>query len=147
MAVRAICHYIVMTDEIAEEWKRHESGFARQWRVSMLARRKVHRSEAVPDSSLRRRIEELMSTDRSEFAVWKDACLVEAALDTDRVVVSLDDTVRVLLTLACEGVRELRAVAWVNPSKPDENAIPWLEQGARSEETRCLGWTKEGNRS
>jgi hypothetical protein len=42
-ATLKICHRVVMTPDIMEEWRAHQSGFARRWRVSMEARKKVER--------------------------------------------------------------------------------------------------------
>jgi hypothetical protein len=36
MGVRSVCHRIVWTEAIKVEWDKHDSVFARQWRVSML---------------------------------------------------------------------------------------------------------------
>ena len=36
-------HRVVMTREISDEWKRHQSRFALEWRMSMDARRRVDR--------------------------------------------------------------------------------------------------------
>src|SRR5690606_39247163 len=36
----AICHRVVMTDEIEQEWKRHRSGFATSWLATMRSKGK-----------------------------------------------------------------------------------------------------------
>ena len=68
----------------------------------------------------------------------KDFLLVEAALVTDKIVVSRDDTVRELFSLTAHSVGELRSIAWVNPEKEEETLIPWLAKGAKSGRERLL---------
>ena len=40
-AVLDVCHRMVLTAPIREEWNKHQSRFARTWRVSMMARKKI----------------------------------------------------------------------------------------------------------
>lgn len=39
-AILDICHRLVLTKEMRREWNKHQSSFARTWRVSMVARKK-----------------------------------------------------------------------------------------------------------
>jgi hypothetical protein len=137
-AVRTICHQIVMTREIGEEWQRHRSSFARQWLSSMTARRKVHRLGEVLDKVLRGRIERVIAGEKNAEAVRKDYRLIEAALATDRIVISLDESARELFATAAPKVGELRLIVWVNPERSEEEPILWLDNGARSEKKRLL---------
>ena len=139
-AVLKICHHVVMSPEISEEWKRHQSRFTRGWRVAMEARKKVYYIEAAFHPGLHEKIERVLPlVKKSEFeAMRKDFLLIEAALVTDKIVVSRDDTVRRLFSLAAPSVGELRSIAWVNPEKEEETLIPWLEKGAKSERERLL---------
>jgi hypothetical protein len=83
-------------------------------------------------------------TEKKRLEVKKDIHLIEAALSTDKIVVSLDDnTARRFFTLAAQGVEELselKAIAWVNPDKPEETPIAWLKGGANPEPERLLGF-------
>lgn len=144
-AVRTICHQVVMTQEIGEEWQRHQSSFARQWLLSMTARRKVYRLDDVLDNDLRGRIEQVASNERAAEAIRKDYRLIEAAIATDRIVISLDDRARNLFTVAAQSVGNLRDVAWVNPDKAEEQPILWLENGAKPEKRRLLGFQSGGS--
>jgi hypothetical protein len=143
-AVLEICHRVVMTPEISEEWRQHQSSFARGWRVSMEARKKVTRPDPVPSyHQLYARAESTVLSFKDREAMYKDFCLLEAALHTDRIVVSLDDTVRHLFAGASRAVAELRQIAWVNPDKEAESVLTWLEEGAGFEEKHCLGFETE----
>lgn len=140
-AVLLICHQIVMSPEIFEEWKKHESNFARKWRVSMVARKKLsyHPREAVLNNQLLARVEKAARSENNRRAMVKDFRLIEAAIVTDGIVVSLDDAVRKLFGDAAKSINELRYIVWVNPSVEKEQAIQWLENGAATETNRQLG--------
>ena len=73
----------------------------------------------------------------------KDFHLVEAALVTDHTVIALDEIVRALFGTACQTIGQMRTIIWVNPDKPEEQAIAWLEAGAAPERHRQLGFLNE----
>ena len=115
----------------------------------MERRGKLLRIKSLEDSDLRAKIymadillENLTENQRSQ--VKKDIHLIEAALATDKIVVSLDDkTARRFFTQAAheiEELRELKAIAWINPDKPEETPIAWLKGGANPEPERLLGF-------
>jgi hypothetical protein len=129
---------MAMTGPIKEEWKKHQSGFARRWQVSMMARRKVMFVEVPAHLSLEKRITRVESR-KVIAAMEKDRRLVEAAMATERLVVSLDDEMRDHLRDHVAKLPEVRAICWVNPCTPEEGAIAWLEAGAPAERSRTLG--------
>lgn len=138
-AVRTICHRVVMTPEIRDEWARHMSSFARTWRVSMEARKKVYRTPgSVVDDELREKLSSAASSDRERIVLSKDTLLIEAALATDCAIAALDDTAFRAFRKAAKSVHRIRRIVWVNPDKTDERPIAWLEKGARIERTRQL---------
>lgn len=108
-----ICHRAVMTPEIADEWKKHASKFARKWRVQMEARKKIVRMQ--PMQQLTDRIESLELPEKKIGAMTKDIHLIEAALEADGIVVSMDDTARGLFGEASESIGEIKSVKWLNP--------------------------------
>jgi hypothetical protein len=69
--------------------------------------------------------------------------LIEAAKTTDETVISLDETVRNLFISAARHVGELRTIVWINPDKTEEQPITWLENGAKHEKKRSLGFKAE----
>ena len=82
-----------MTREISEEWKRHQSRFALEWRVSMDARRRIDRINPPEDEELRDKVT-VTATDEDKIeAMQKDFHLLQAALATDQTIISLDETV------------------------------------------------------
>jgi hypothetical protein len=69
---------------------------------------------------------------RDTAEMTKDLCLIEAALATDKIVISLDDnTARKFFSEASVKIDELKDIVWVNPDKVDEEQpIEWLRNGA-----------------
>lgn len=129
-----------MTEAIQNEWDRHQSRFARLWRVSMVARRKLHIIDVVFDDRLREKISRVAARVKDREAMLKDAHLIEAAIATDQIVISLDETSRSLFVAAALRVGEISRVLWANPDKIEEDCVSWLASGAKSERRRQLGF-------
>ena len=85
-------HHVVMTDAILEEWRHHMSKYSRIWRRRMYGRRLVIQIE-VNDETLRGRIDAAVHRDQKAIAE-KDVHLIEAAIATDRLVTSQDESAR-----------------------------------------------------
>ena len=139
-AVLSLKHRVVITEKISDEWKRHASPFARRWRVSMDARRKIDRIIDPPENeNLCTKIVNTTRRKKQRENVEKDLHLLQAALATDQTVISLDETVRGLFKRASQQVGEIRNIIWVNPDKTtEEHPIPWLQNGAPPEPHRRL---------
>ncbi|HAE81912.1 MAG TPA: hypothetical protein DDW33_14090 [Ktedonobacter sp.] len=89
-------------------------------------------------------IEEVLhSVEGKRDAMFKDIHLIEAALQADRIVISMDETVRGYFREVTQKVVELRQIAWVNPCKSEETALEWLQDGAELERERLLGYRTE----
>ena len=138
--VVADLHRVAFSAESFEEWKRHERDFARRWRVRMVARKRVVFLRDTEDSSLRDDLASSCRSARDQKAIRKDAHLIEAAVRTDRIVISRDDTVRNLFRRACQTIRQVREVLWANPEVEEEQVAAWLQDGARDEPVRKLGY-------
>lgn len=139
-------HRVVLSPSVNAEWKKHESGFARQWRVAMFARKRVLLDDVPEDREFREMLDGAAENERDRLAMIKDAHLVEAAQVTDRTVVSLDDTVRRLFSATATCVRSLRTVVWANPGHESEDCLTWLAAGAAPEKRRQLGALPSGTR-
>ena len=137
--VRFQDHRVVMTREISDEWKRHRSGFAFEWRVSMNARRRVVDIDPPEDEELQDKVTNTASREDEIEVMEKDSHLLQAALATDQTVISLDETVRGLFKQASQQVGEIRDIIWVNPDHTtEEQPIAWLQNGAPPEPHRQL---------
>ena len=137
--VRSQNHKVVMTRKISDEWKRHQSRFALEWRVSMDARRKIDRINPPENEEFQDKITNTASDEDEIETMQKDFHLLQAALATDETVISLDETVRGLFKCASQQVGEIRNIIWVNPDRTaEEHPIPWLQNGAPPEPHRRL---------
>jgi hypothetical protein len=125
---------MVLTPPLIEEWRRHQSKFTREWRKSMHARRQIRILDAHENSGLRERSLGPGVDERLRHIRLKDLPLIEAALRTDNIVVSLDERARDAFQL-----RELGVVVWVNPVTESLRMESWLEEGAPAVEEWKLG--------
>ncbi len=131
-------HRLVMTREIGAEWDIHSHPFARRWRRSMNAKRRVDRPNVDHEDVFCLKIERSGQTQKALDAMKKDVHLIEAARTTDNRVISLDDTARNYFSAVSSQVGELRDILWVNPVNDDETPTQWLRDGAPNEEQRRL---------
>jgi hypothetical protein len=138
-SVLHVCHSLVMTPDLKAEWAKHQSSFTRKWRLQMMARKKHISLEVEPAHSIGDAIGKLDVADSERAKMGKDSLLIDAALASDKSVISLDDTVRGLFAAASKSLRELRQIVWVNPNREDEQPVQWLQQGAKPERKRMLG--------
>ncbi|NER36048.1 MAG: hypothetical protein F6J93_19035 [Oscillatoria sp. SIO1A7] len=146
--VRELRHIIVMTPDIKEEWNKHQSLFARRWRSSMVAQKQLeYRTDILTNNELWDVCDRLAETDNQRQEMFKDLRLLEAALVTDKIVISLDDnTARRFFSRAARELEAIADIVWVNPNNvEEEQPIAWLENGAEPEKERYLGfWQPEG---
>ncbi|MGM3308984.1 hypothetical protein ACSQ6I_23890 [Anabaena sp. WFMT] len=142
LAVLDICHQVVMTPAIKEEWDKHQSKFALTWRRQMVAKKKCHYLKVSINDSLWTQVESMAAnvSNKRIAEMTKDLCLIEAALATEKIVISLDDnTARKFFSEAAVKIDELKDIIWVNPDKIEaEQPIEWLRNGAEAESDRLL---------
>lgn len=129
---------VVMTKEIQEEWKRHQSNFARRWLLGMYARKRVLRLSDTKNQDVRDGVE-ACDDFRAAEAMAKDVFLVEAALASNERIVSRDVRARNCFRALVSTVHILGRVHWVSPS--EEACHPWLAQKAPKREALTLGGT------
>ncbi len=90
-----ICHRVVITKELSEEWQKHQSSLARKWLTSMTAKRKhVKIIETAPPSLKYGNLSE-----KEILAIQKDLPLISAALsiESDHIILTLDKKIRELV--------------------------------------------------
>lgn len=139
-AVLTICHKTVMTPAIRKEWDEHQSDFARKWRRSMVARKKLIVLNPCEHEGIRQGIEAQNVPDNEKVAMLKDCHLIEAALEAGRSIVSLDNAAGKLFSDAAGNMAELHVVLWVNPVRDREEAINWLRGGAPIDGAQSQQW-------
>lgn len=132
-AIERICHKLVHSAEGYDEWQRHESGYARGWRVRMISKKKlVTVTDAYPQD-IQDRLEESGVKPKELRNVQKDLHLVGAALETDEIVISCDRRMRRDLRKRLDVCPELGSLIWVDPNDDTDNWEEWLEKGAPDE--------------
>ncbi len=131
-------HYVTLSPEILAEWRRHTSVYAATWLVEMRSRRRIHFVEPEGDGGCRVQLEELVADEYQMHRMDKDMHLVEAALISDRLIASRDESVRSDFRMFACDIRALSTLTWVNPCVPEDEAMDWLKAGAPSERHRFL---------
>ena len=109
----------------------------------MIAQKRVRLLDVPADEELRRRVEQATTNEKKCEAMLKDIHLVEAAFQADKIVISMDETVRQCFHETTRRVGVLKQIAWVNPCRSEEKPIQWLQDGAELEKERLLGYRRE----
>ena len=143
--VRDAEHRVVTTRAIRTEWSKHQSQFTQTWFASMIARKQVCWIDAPADDQLRGDVERHAISEKKRDAMLKDTHLIEAALQADKIVISMDEKVRQAFGEVTYKIRPLALIAWVNPCVSDEMVIDWLQRGAPLEKERLLGYGRESS--
>lgn len=139
MAILDISHKAAFSGDIKAEWKKHWSRFARKWYKTMIAKKKIDTFDIEEDQSFPDRINSSSLIEEHKLAAIKDLILIRAALKADKIIASYDDRARGHYRTLSENMVEIRKICWVNPTKAEENVIPWLRNGAKAEKSRMLG--------
>jgi hypothetical protein len=131
---------LVISQELLEEWNRHRSRFFLRWLSQMFARKLQVQVNDVENDTLRSQIEKHASSEKDAEEMLKDVLLLEAALVTDKTVVSMNEIDRKRFAEICEHIALIRDVVWANPDITDEKCLEWLEEGAPDDDFRKLGY-------
>jgi hypothetical protein len=148
MAILAICHRVCLSPDLSEEWKRHQSRFARRWLTQMYANRKVIACDPPSCQHLLEDIRSFASTTASDIAaVEKDIHLVAAALTTPhRTILSWDNRVAAVIRKVCADTktvtsRTIGSMLWINPIADHDSLRTWLSETGPTQPHWPLGST------
>lgn len=139
-AVRDLEYRIVMSPDLAEEWKRHRSRAFVIWLKGIYSRKLQYDIEDVENASLREKISQFAPSDKDRQEMLKDVLLLEAALVTDERIASMNELDRERFQKISRFIKEIQNISWVNPEIEAEKAIEWLENNAPIEAWRQLGY-------
>jgi len=122
--ILTICHRVVMTEAIQNEWNRHMSRFTRKWFRSMVAKKKVHQCEGVQ----LRRVDEACEglSPAEQDGLRKDLCLVEAACAGDGIVIARDDVIQAIWHKCHDRLDVPKPITWINPVTDGVQALEHL---------------------
>ncbi len=95
-------------------------------------------STETENKGLRDKIEEVVRNEGHKKKILKDIHLIEAALATNQIVISRDDTMADLRKKYQDQIPEFKKIVWINPTKNPEKVIEWLKTGAKPGEASKL---------
>ena len=110
----------------------------------MFAKRLVITLGDQENTELREKLATIKMKEKERENAEKDFFLLELALQTDRCVSSLDETVRSIYKSVAQTMGEIKLIVWVNPTVVDEKCLDWLNDGCPADKHRQLG-AQEGN--
>ena len=114
IGVLEICHRIVMTNDINKEWEKHKhcfSRFAIKWKASMVRKGKV----VYIDTPAKIKLDLSGISEKEHDRIQKDIFLLNAALATDRIIVTRDERLQTDLRKTSEGEILADKYRWLNP--------------------------------
>jgi phosphohistidine phosphatase SixA len=101
--------------------------------------RKVDDLNPGTDDALRGMVAARVNNAGERRQVEKDLCLIEAALNADRVVVSTDERARRTFVSLAPHSESLGSVKWINPVSDRQRLIAWMEGSAAADKRWRLG--------
>ena len=131
-------HKVVLSATQFMEWQKHQSGFSKLWLVRMKAKKLWHLLTPEPDSGLAARARKIVCTEEVRQEMLKDLHLLENALATDKVVLSMETNVFRLFSEHKKVLKVPQPVAWVNPADDIGACLAWIEAGAEVGKARCV---------
>jgi hypothetical protein len=114
-AIKRICHHVVSTPEIREEWREHQSRYFSDWIVSMYSRKKVTPLGSIQSDELRRAIDRSSMSPNDQGIVEKDALIINAALASDMIIVTQDGELKRAMARYPRLESISGRITWVNP--------------------------------
>jgi len=113
VSMRDICHRVVMTEAIQEQWHDHATYFASKWLAGMYARKKVYRCEGVQLKRLDEACKRLSAGEQE--SLQEDLCLIEGACAGDGIILTEDEEI-VRIWQKCQDRFGLsKPIRWINP--------------------------------
>ncbi|HQL61430.1 MAG TPA: hypothetical protein PLQ35_03975 [bacterium] len=134
---------MVMTLEIRGEWKEHRSNFAYTFLANMVSDDRIcsiQEDDLLEIRKLKSKMDPIPLRKKLREDLEKDFILIEAALATDKTVISLDDKARKGFEQISQELKKLRSIVWVNPDRHIEAVLSWLKDGANPVEEYRLGF-------
>lgn len=112
--------------------------FTKNWLARMASKKLWHVLVSEPNSGLTNRIYALECPARARKEMLKDVHLLESALATDDVVLSMETNVLRFYTANAQLLRLQRPVTWVNPTDDAPACAEWLASGADAAQACCV---------
>lgn len=129
-AVLDFKHIAVFSSQLREEWREHSSSYARKWRRSMTARKRIENAEGEEFAPHLDSACACLDQDVWKDALRKDFHLVQAALASDQTILSNERNFPQYVAIACRTVRVLSALYYANPVIERDVCRLWITAGA-----------------
>lgn len=126
-AVKENGHQLVMTKEIRDEWNRHRSVYSTRWSVLMVSRKQVKMIRIDENKKTESDLPNWGLTDKQKKIALKDCRLIDAALQSGKIVASGDKKARDVFSIASEKEKKLRTLIWVNPKEGKTELTNWIK--------------------
>lgn len=127
-------HRLAWSEEIAEEWGVHASGYSLRWWRVMQAHGRLHELGSVPCSdALSTAIAAQAANPGERRCMMKDAHLLAAAAATDRRVISTERRCVGHFRRLARSHAPIQAVMWVDPTQEEPDGMAWLKAGAKED--------------
>jgi hypothetical protein len=143
MAIADGNHIAVFSPELAKEWDNHASRFARHWRAEMLLTDKVLLNVEVESFSiLLDRALAVLTTEKESLT--KDFHLIQSALASGQLIVSIESRFPQIVSVASMAVPEFTLLYYANPAVEGEVCIQWIKDGAEKDVSRRIdAWAEK----
>lgn len=105
-------HKLAMCPKLKAEWRKHQSSYATRWMSSMYAKKRV--ASINPSSEIANHILEKIPDSKEKEIALKDAHLLDAAYETDKIIASNDATARSAFCNIATSKKEIRSILWLN---------------------------------
>ena len=105
-------HVAAMCPNLRQEWRNHQSIFATKWLASMIAKKKVNFIK--PTQDIRNFIEKNIVDCKNKEIALKDAHLLDAALKSDKIIASNDNTARAVFCELSKKNGSISTISWFN---------------------------------
>ena len=121
---------VIFSKQLSDEWSKHASRHAISWLASMHSKNRVKIVKIAPkEKALLQHIRtNVPKTDANILpSMEKDIHLFCAAMMTDRIIISLNDS-EALKFKKYASIKKINNIHWINPVKKAD-IVKWIEKG------------------
>jgi hypothetical protein len=141
--ILSLCHKIVITDKLGEEHRRRNFPvWLRRWLVKMSDNGKLIKEvdlQTDRPKDLTHAINNSQLSASAKARMLKDEHLLDAALWTDKRILSMDNTVFNDFRELSNTVKKIGKILWLNPEIQTQECFSWLEASAPDKAEHRLG--------
>ncbi|MFA4839198.1 MAG: hypothetical protein WC703_06975 [Candidatus Neomarinimicrobiota bacterium] len=121
--ILAICHHVVLTEKILEEWNRHFTNYSLNWYFDMTSRGKTDPKNETELGELQQKLSTIPIDEDIRNILKKDLLLIEAACSADGIIVTCDDRFKNHFNNHRESLGFNKEIIWINPVRQEMNSI------------------------